>query len=136
MVESLIKLKIMYIFYDIEHDRFTVKEYHSMIGKIITGNIGQKRFFEAYNVYKETMKDANTKLKVLFEKIKQSEGEIQDAYEKEYEALRKEASELLPPSPRNMKQIRMRVTGHGEQKESIVEPADKLASNLLGRMGY
>lgn len=126
----------MHIYYDIQLDEFTVKEYHPMIGKIITGSIGQKRFFEAYDVYKETMEDANTKLKVLFEKIGQSEGDVKEAYKKEYETLAKTAGELIPPSPRNMKQVRMRVIRHGEHKESIVEPADKPASNLLRRMGY
>lgn len=126
----------MYIFYNVETSQFTVKEYLPMKGKIISGQIAQKIFFDLYNEYLNEKNKRETLVKTLSAKIEQEKDneELVKQYRAEFIKLINTPAPQ-PPSVRRFYTIKMRVVGH-DNGITIVEPYDKRCTNLLKRIGY
>lgn len=128
---------MMFIYYDIENNQFTTREYHPMKGKIIVGKIASKKFFQQYADYLFQQNAVRTTVEVLSEKMKsETDEEKKKAYSEEFDKIINQNRNVQVPINRKMTQVRMRVIGHTESNNTIVEPADQRQYNLLKKNGY
>lgn len=125
----------MYIYYNIEKDNFVTKEFLSPKGKVISGQIGDYKFFEAYKTFSDTFRNKQSQIAVLQEKVKTDDEALKAAYREEIDKLMAQEAPSIPQN-RKMTTVKMRVVGYNQDGSTIVEPYDKLQKNILIKRGY